>query len=144
MNYTEIHAVHFRGQFWYQIIPIMQMSSSSGWFLVVPEDHGEHICFPWCRLTESPGLLCSAPGQGPTANGIWARDSLLDKEPPDLFFELELKTSCNKQPSPETCRVCSHWRSQRPKDVHFALALSLVKKWKKPRDISVRVFFHFL
>lgn len=48
---TEIHVVHFRGQFWYQIILVMQISSPTGWLPVVHGDLGGCICFPSCRFT---------------------------------------------------------------------------------------------
>ena len=40
VNCTEIQAVHFRGQLWYQIILIMQISSPGGQPPVVPGDCG--------------------------------------------------------------------------------------------------------
>lgn len=63
VNCIEIHAVHFRGQFWYQIILIMQIPSPSR-FQLCPGTHGGCICFPWFRFTKSPGPICSAQAQG--------------------------------------------------------------------------------
>lgn len=126
LNYTEIHVVHFRGQFWYQIIPIMQISSPSGWFLVVPEDHGEHICFPWCRFTESPGLSCSAAGQVLTVNGVRVRGSLLYKEPPDCSLGWSLGHPAISSPLPRHAAsvVIGGVRGQRMSTLLLLLALS--------------------
>ena len=65
VNCTEIQAVHFRGQLWYQIILVMQISSPSGQPPVVPGDCGGRICFPSCdpRSHNTP----AGPAQHPAA-----------------------------------------------------------------------------
>lgn len=139
VNYTEIHAVYFRGQFWYQIIPIMQISSPHGWFPVVPGDHGRHICFPWCRFTSLQGLHALSSATCLLIKEAQARGSWLYKGLSDLFFEVELEASCQKQPSPRTLAesvvVGEGVRGQR---MSTSLLLLACQKQKKPGDIHIQ------